>query len=160
MSRYSMFIAGGALSLAVSGVAHAQSTTQSVDWSVTAVDQISVANASRTLTVNTAVAGSALTQATASSTYAITTNGSLRKITVELDSDMPAGVTLGATFAAPTGGASAGALVLTQAAKDAVTGITQLFESGKAISYTLDAAITAAIASGTRTVTLTIVQGT
>jgi hypothetical protein len=162
MSRYSMFIAGGALSLAVSGAVQAQTATQTVTFAVNSINKIA-ASGSPSLTITTATAGSQPTQATfTTATYDITTNDSTRKITIEINADMPTGVTLKANLTAPTAsGLSAGAVTLSHTTPlDAVTGITQVAQAGIAMAYTLDALVTAGVvASDTRTVTLTVVAG-
>jgi hypothetical protein len=160
MARYSMYVAGGALSLAMGGALHAQSATQTVSYEVQAINQLSTSG-SPSLVISTATAGSAPTQATASGSYAITTNETARKITIQINSAMPTGVTLKATLTAPTAsGTSAGAVTLTNSAQDAVNGISTVAESGLSIGYTLDATVAAGVVSaGTKTVTLTIVAG-
>jgi hypothetical protein len=139
--------------------ASAQTATQTVSYEVTAVDQISVAG-SPSLVINGATAGSALTSATASGTYAVTTNGTNRKITASIDSDMPTGLTLTVTLGAPTGATSTGAVTLSTTDEDVVTGITEVNESGLSISYGLSAALTAGVvAAGNKTVTYTVTTG-
>lgn len=152
-----------ALVLAVSVLAardaSAQTATQTVSYEVTAVDQISVSGAP-SLVVNAATAGNALTAATASGTYAVTTNGSDRKITASVDSNLPTGVTLTVTLGAPTGATSAGAVTLSTTAQDVVTGISTVNESGLSIDYGLSASITAGVVpAGNRTVTYTVTAG-
>lgn len=160
MSRYTKYIAGGVLALAISGVAHAQTATQTVGFEVQTINQISVAAGSPSLVITTAVAGSQPTQATAASSYSITTNDTTKKITIEIDQNMPANVTLKATLAAPSGGTSAGAKTLSTTPVDAVTGVGKVVGSGLAINYTLDATVAAGVvAADTRIVTLTIVAG-
>jgi hypothetical protein len=139
--------------------ASAQTATQTVSYEVAAVDQISVSG-SPSLVVNSATAGSALNSATASGTYAVTTNGTDRKITASIDSDMPTGVTLTVALGAPTGATSAGTVTLSTTAQDVVTGITTVNESGLSIGYGLSAAITAGVVpAGNKTVTYTITAG-
>lgn len=139
--------------------ASAQTATQSVSYEVAAVDQISVAG-SPSLVVNSATAGSALNSATASGTYAVTTNGSNRKITASIDSNMPSGVTLTVSLGAPTGATSAGTVTLSTTAQDVVTGITTVNQSGLSIGYGLAADITAGVVpAGNKTVTYTITAG-
>lgn len=139
--------------------ASAQEATTTATYEVTAVDEISVTGAP-SLIVNSAVAGSGLTSATASGSYAVTSNGTGRKITASIDTNMPAGLTLSVSLAAPTGGTSAGKKALTSIATDVVTGITQLNESGLAITYTLDAALSAGVvASANKIVKYTITTG-
>lgn len=148
--------------LAAASSAFASDTaTQTVTFSVSAINEISVSGNPGALTVSAATAGSAPTPVSNSSTsYAVTTNEEGRKITAEIDEAMPTGVTLTASLAAPTGATSAGAVALTAVAQDAVTGISTLNEGGKTITYGLSATSAAGVqASDTRTVTLTITAG-
>ncbi|HVH12562.1 MAG TPA: hypothetical protein VM759_05905 [Longimicrobium sp.] len=148
-----------AVSVLAARDASAQTATQTVSYEVAAVDQISVSG-SPSLVVNAATAGNALTSATASGTYAITTNGADRKITASIDSNLPTGVTLTVTLGAPTGATSAGAVTLGTTAQDVVTGISTVNESGLAIDYGLSASITAGVVpAGNRTVTYTVTAG-
>jgi hypothetical protein len=146
--------------LTVAGVhaAEAQTADQIVSYEVTAIDEISVAG-TPSLTVNGATAGAEPGSASASGTYSITTNGTGMKVTAEIDEAMPAGVVLTASRAAPAGATSAGAVTLSTTPQDAVTGVTQVSESGLDITYGLSATVTAGIVSGNRTVTYTITTG-
>lgn len=144
------------------GAAYAgDSATQTVTYEVQAINELSVSAATASLTVNSATAGAAPNVATdATTSYAITTNETNRKITGAINSNMPSGVTLSVTLAAPTGGTSAGKQALSTTAVDLVTGIATLNESGKSISYELAATAAAGVvASATKTVTLTITAG-
>ena len=139
--------------------ASAQTATQTVTYEVQAINQIAVSG-SPSLVISTAVAGSAPTSVTAAATYAITTNESDRKITAQLDSDMPAGVTLSLQMAAPSGGASTGAQALSTSAVDLVTGVSLLNEAGLGLTYTLSATSAAGVVpSATKTVTFTVAAG-
>jgi hypothetical protein len=144
----------------LSGIAIAATTaTQTVTYEVTAINAISVSSGGPlTITVNAATAGSAPTAATdATTTYAVTTNETGQKITGEINSNMPAGVTLTVALVAPTGGTSTGATSLSTVAADLVTGIATLNESGKTITYSLSATSAAGVVgSASKTVTLTI----
>jgi hypothetical protein len=145
--------------LTVASAAQAQTATQNVTFQVNAINQISVAG-SPSLTINTATAGSAPTAATASGTWAVTTNQSNAKITAALDSDMPAGLTLTVDLGAPGGASSAGATALSSASVDLVTGITKKAEGALSVSYGLSATTAAGVVSSTsRTVTYTITGG-
>lgn len=155
------YAAAFALAAAAFGArdASAQTATQTVSYEVTAINEISVAG-SPSLVINDATPGSGLTSASASGTYAITTNQANRKITAQLDSDMPSGVTLSVTLAAPTGGTSAGAVSLSTLAQDVVTGVSNVNESGLSINYGLSATVAAGVVpAGNRTVTYTITAG-
>jgi len=152
--------AAGALSFVASAAAFAQTATQIVTFQVNAINQISVAGAP-SLTINTAVAGSAPTSVTDNvSTWAVTTNQSTAKITGSLSAAMPAGLTLSANLAAPAGASSAGLTALSAVAVDLVTSITKLNASGLGLTYQLDATSAAGVvSSSTRTVTYTITGG-
>lgn len=141
------------------GSAAAQQATQDVSFEVQAINQLAFTG-SPSLVISTATAGGAPTSATANATYAVTTNEADRKITAEIDSDMPAGVALSVSLAAPSGAASAGAVQLGTAAQDVVTGISTANASGLNVTYSLSATAAAGVvAAGTRTVTYTIVAG-
>jgi hypothetical protein len=161
MKKLTTLLAVAGLICATSGIALAANTaTQSVAYEVSAINELSVSGVP-TLTVNAANAGSAPTEVSdATSTYAITTNETSRKITGAIDTAMPAGVTLTANLAAPTGGASAGALALSDTAVDLVTGISTLNVIDMGITYGLSATSAAGVvASASKTVTLTITAG-
>ncbi|QTQ38918.1 Uncharacterized protein ToN1_48240 [Aromatoleum petrolei] len=130
-------------------------------YEVTAINELSVSGNPGALTISSATAGSAPTAVSdATTTYAITTNQSTRKITAAIDTAMPSGVTLKANLAAPTGATSAGAVTLGAVAVDAVTGISTLNESGKTITYSLEATTAAGVVtSASKTVTFTIAAG-
>lgn len=144
--------------ISAQAVSAASSTTQTVTYEVQAINELSVSSGTVSLTVNAATAGSAPTTATDSSTtFAITTNQSTRKITGAIDTNMPSGVTLSVALAAPTGGTSAGSQSLSTVAANLVTGIATLNESAKTITYSLAATSAAGVvASASKTVTLTI----
>jgi hypothetical protein len=152
--------AAGVMSFVASAAAFAQTATQIVTFQVNAINQISVAGAP-SLTITTAVAGSAPTSVTNNvSTWAVTTNQSTAKITGSLSAAMPAGLTLSANLGAPAGATSAGLTALTATAVDLVTGITKLNASGLGLTYQLDATSAAGVvSSSTRTVTYTITGG-
>jgi len=113
-----------AVGFLVSGGAWAaDSAEQTVTYEVSAINEISVSGNPGALTVSTATAGSEPDAVTdAATTYAITTNGSDKKITAALDTDMPSGVTLSLT-AASASGTSAGKQTLTAAGVDVVSGL-------------------------------------
>ena len=95
-----------------------------------------------------------------STSYAITTNESNKKITAAIDTNMPSGLTLTVALAAPTGASTPGAKTLSTAAQDVVTGISTLNDPGKAITYNLSATSAAGVVtSATRTLTLTVTAG-
>jgi len=141
------------------GTAAAQQTTQDVAFEVQAINKIAFTG-SPSLVISTATAGSAPTSATANATYAITTNESDRKITAEIDSDLPTGVALSVSLAAPSGASSAGAVQLGTTAQDVVTGISTANASGLGVTYSLSATAAAGVvAADSRTVTYTIIAG-
>jgi hypothetical protein len=152
--------------LLVSGIAAgsmfaSDTATQNVTFTVSSINDITVSGPPAAMTVTAGTAGGAPTSASdTSSSYAITTNESNRKITAQIDEDMPSNVALRVTLAAPTGATSAGAVTLSSAPADVVTGISNLNESGKGITYGLSATSAAApVTSASRTVTLTVTAG-
>jgi hypothetical protein len=149
------------LLLTCGAVFGANTAQQTVTFEVQAIDEMGVSGNPAALIVSTATAGSQPDDATDNSTtYAITTNGTNKKITGAIDSAMPANTTLQVNLTAPTGGSSAGAVTLTTSAADLVTAISQLAESGLTVTYTLSATVAAGVvASDTRTVTLTLTNG-
>jgi hypothetical protein len=161
MRRFSI-LAMVALSTLVAANAFAAATVgQTITYQVSAINEITVSGNPGALIVVTAVPGSQPTAVTdATTTYAITTNIASKKITVALNTAMPANTALKLTLVAPTGGTSAGQVTLTATAQDLVTGITTLAESGLGISYNFSATLAAGVVSSAqKTVTLTVVDG-
>ncbi len=153
------FVAAGLLGL-TPAVFAGDSATQTVTFAVSAINELSVSGNPGALTVATATAGDAPNAVTDGSTsYAITTNETGRKITGAINSAMPDGLTLSVTLAAPTG-ATSSKQALSTSAVDLVTGISTLNESGKTITYELQATSAAGVvSSATKTVTFTILAG-
>ena len=142
----------------------ADNASQTVTYSVSAINEISVSGDPASLDITTATAGSDPNQVTDSSTtYSISTNGTDKKITAELDTDVAAGLTLEINLADPDGGGSAtsaGDVTLTSSAADCVTSITGLAASAKTITYKFSATMAAGVVGSTgKTVTLTVVAG-
>jgi hypothetical protein len=130
-----------------------------INYEVTAINELEITDASVTLTVDAATAGQEPDQATDATTYDITTNAALnsKKITGILSTAMPAGLTLQADVTAPTGGASAGFTTLTDSAVDLVNTIEMVAEAGIAIDFTLDALVSAGVVeSAAKVLTLTL----
>jgi hypothetical protein len=156
------FAAAAALVVVTAPLAHAQGTAlQTVTFAVNAINQIAFVGAP-SLTITTAVAGSAPTSVTdATASWAVTTNQTGAKITASIPTAMPAGLTLSANLSAPAGAASASYLPLGTTAVDLVTGITKLAQGALGVSYKLDATAAAGVVpSATRVVTYTITGGT
>jgi hypothetical protein len=150
-----------ALALVTFAAASAQAQTQTVLFAVNAINQIAFVGAP-SLTITTAVAGSAPTSVTdASSTWAVTTNQTGAKISASIASNMPAGLTLSSSLAAPGGATSAGFLSLSTVSVDLVTVITKLATGSLSVTYKLDATPAAGVVvGGSRIVTYTISGGT
>jgi hypothetical protein len=160
MKKRHVFIAIGLLAICCfSSLTWAANTsTQTVTFQITAINEISTSGSPAALIISSATAGSEPSPAVNSATtYAITTNESTKKITGVLDSVMPANTALTINLAAPTGATSAGDVVLSNVAADLVTGISTVAESGKTITYTFSATIAAGVIPSTsRTVTFTV----
>lgn len=139
----------------------ADNDSQTVTFEVQAISEITVSGNPGPLVISTATAGSEPVAATdATTTYSVTTNGTNKRITGSIDTAMPANTSLLVTLTAPTGGSGAGQVILSTTAQDLVTGISTLAESALPISYefTADAAA-GVVASSTKTVTLTVADG-
>lgn len=151
------FFAFAFAAIVLTGASYAQSNvaTQQVSINVAEIAVIAV-QGNISMTINAATAGQAPDAATASGTYAVTTNGTQKKITAELDSNMPSGLTLSATMAAPSGASSAGKKALSSSAVDLVTNVTKVRGSGLSLNYEAVATVEADVANTTRTVTYTI----
>ena len=141
-------------------VTSAANVASRITFAVNAINQISFAGAP-SLTITTAIAGSAPTSVTdASATWAVTTNQTGAKISATMPA-MPAGLTLSASLAAPAGATSAGYQSLGAVSVDLVTAITKLAQNAMVVTYKLDATAAAGVvASTTRLVTYTISGGT
>lgn len=136
------------------GTALAQNTAQqTVSYSIGVIDVLTISGNPGLLVID-----ATYTPATdATTSYSITTNGTGRRITGEINTAMPANTTLEASLAAPTGGgSSAGYLALSTTPVNLVTGIPAVAETGRTISYRFSATVAAGSLSGTRTVTLTL----
>jgi len=137
----------------------ASNDTITVNYEVQAINELNIDDASVTLTVDSATAGSDPTQATDSTTYDVTTNAgdNAKKITAAINTAMPSGLTLKINMTAPTGASSAGAVTLSATAVDAVTLIDSVSEANIAAAFTLDATLAAGVvASASKTCTLTL----
>ena len=159
MTRRSLLALSALVLSAVAQPAAAQIGTQLVTFEVTTINELAFSG-SPSLVISSAIAGNAPTSASASGSYAITTNETDRTITAELDVDMPAGLALFTTLAAPGAGTSAGPVALSTMAQVVVTGIEPVEASGLAVNYGLTATTSAGVVPSTsRTVTYTIISG-
>lgn len=158
-NKFILAIAGA--TALVTGSVEAQSTaSHTVGYSVSAINQIAVTG-SPSLSITTATAGSAPAAVTdATSSWAITTNQTTKKLTASINTAMPTGVTLEVSAVAPTGASGAGFQSLTTAAVDVVTGISQVAGTGLTLTYRLSATLAAgAVSSASKTVTYTLITG-
>jgi hypothetical protein len=147
------------LVVAAAASASAQTATQDITIDIVAINKVAITGGAHTMTINTATAGQAPDDVVWGTTWAVTTNQTGAKITAELDSDLPSGVSLKVNLAQPTGAASNGDVSLAQTAQEVVTGITTLNESGLALTYTASATALAGVQSVVRTVKYTVTGG-
>ena len=145
------------IAFAFTTTASAQSNkaSQQVTINVAEIAVISV-QGNINMTINNAVAGQAPEAATASGTYAVTTNGKNKKISARLDRKMAKGLSLFATMDAPSKARSAGKVELTNKSVDLVNRITSVNESGLGLTYEAVATVDAQPDTYVRTVTYTI----
>jgi hypothetical protein len=159
MKTLALVLVGCGLAISLGHLALAGSTAQqTVTYQVDAINEISVSGDPANLVVNSAIAGSEPVSDTDYTTsWAITTNQTARKMTGAINSDMPANVTLEINLIAPTGGSSEGDVSLSSADADLVTSIETVAESGLTITYTLSATVAAGVVTqAQKTVTLTL----
>lgn len=134
--------------------------SQTFSIQVSAINEISVSGNPSTLNVSSAIAGNPPTPVSDSATsYSVTTNGTNKKITgaITAGGNMPADTWLSINLTAPAGASSAGEVDLSTVAANLVTGITQVAESGKNITYELGAQPSGGtLGSTSKTVTLTL----
>lgn len=132
-----------------------------VSLEVKPVTDISINRDPLPLVIDTAVPGEAPTPVTDSSTsYSISTNGTLKKITVVLDQATPPETILRIRLAAPAGASSLGDITLTTTPTDAVSGLGKKKGTNLMITYTLSVQTTGMFTpTTTRRVTFTVVDG-
>jgi hypothetical protein len=161
MKKNLIIIAMTALILTVSMNAFAAGTAeQLVSFTIGASNELSVSGAPGLMEILAPAAGEDPLDVTDNNTsISYSTNSSNKKITGDVDLDMPAGVTLEVHIASPGGaqGISQGNQPLSIAAADLVTGISKAAVSDATITYTLKATTAAdAVENETRTVTFTM----
>ncbi len=137
--------------------AQSNKATHTVSVNVAEIAVISVSG-DVSMRIATATAGQAPDPVSAKSSYNVTTNGEDKKITAELDTDMPEGLTLNATMDAPEGATSAGKKALSKTAVDLVSKIEQVRGTGLGLTYEAVATVEADPDNVTRTVTYTITK--
>ena len=162
MRRIFAFVVLALCLVFLSNDALAQTANQTLSLSVVAVQQIAVSGNPGALTLN-AVATIGLpnyTPATdASTSYSITQNAGVSRITAELDANMPANTTLQVNLAS-TLGTTAGTVDISNTAGSAanvVTAIANGADQNQTITYTFSGTTAATPFAGTRVVTLTLV---
>jgi hypothetical protein len=153
--KSTFFAAILALTLVSSASAQSNKASQQVAINVAEIAVIAV-QGNINMVISTATAGQAPDPATASATYALTTNGKNQKISAELDQSMPNGLSLFATMAAPSKAKSAGKIELSNKPSDLVSSITSVNESGLELTYEAVATVNATPDNVVRTVTYTV----
>jgi len=136
--------------------------TITVSYEVQAINELAISGGPVSLIINSATAGSEPDDVTDSSTatYALTTNGTNKKLTARVDLAMPAETHLYLTLVAPTGATSAGEQELTETAVSVVTSIATVAESALGMTFRFSATVDAGIiATANRTVTLVLTDG-
>lgn len=142
-----VLLVASALLVRGSGPAHAQT--------------LSVSGSPATLTISSATAGSQpATLTNNATTYTVSALPLLpKKITAQINTNMPAGVTLTVLLVAPSGATNAGRVALDNIARDVVSNITNALPQARTIEYQLSATVSAGvIPSSTRTVTFTLLN--
>ena len=161
-------LAAVALLVGATTVATAQTATQTVTFAVNAINKVAVSgNTSLTVSNVTTVGNEPDPVSSAGLTWAVTTNAPVataQKVTAQLTAgsggNMPAGLTLSATLAAPATGTSDGAQTLSTTAVRLINGLSKVAQSGMALTITLSATVAAGtVASTSRDILYTITTG-
>lgn len=155
--RYAIAMTAAIAALSLASAARAQTARQTITFEVRPINVLAVTG-TPALIINAAAPGSTPIVATSVAHYSVTTVDDNRKITVELDANMPAGLTLSATLTAPSGAVSTGRQILSATPTEMVRGMSRTVGNGLNISYELRAETTAPI-TGTRDVRFTILAG-
>ncbi len=162
MNRILIVAAILALCMLFAQGSYAQVTaSQTVTFAVNAISKISVSGDPGALTITTGTAGTDALTAVGDSTttYSITHNnsGGPLKLTAQIASAMPAGLTLQLKLSS-TKGTSAGYVDISNAtaAVDMVTGIARGADAAQQIAYMFGALASAGDQSSSRLVTLTL----
>jgi hypothetical protein len=140
-------LVGSALLVGGSGFANAQT--------------LSVTGTPATMTISGAVAGlQPLTLTNNATTYTVSVLPLLpKKITAQINTNMPPGVTLTVLLVPPSGATNAGRVALDNIARDVVSNVTNTLSQTRTIEYQLSATVSAGvISSSSRTVTFTLVN--
>lgn len=156
-----LLVCAGLMVFAAVSASAANNDSATITFEVQAINELAISGDPGALVISTATAGSepdAVSDAT--TTYAITCNETGHKITAQIDSAMPANVTLTIELEACSTSISPGPVDISDAtAKDVLTDIDLVAESGKTITYGLAATVAAGVvASQSRTVTLTLIS--
>ena len=138
----------------------AQSSEQLVSFTIGAANEISVSGSPGLLEILAPAAGeNPLPVIDNNTSISYSTNSSNKKITGDLDADMPIGVVLQVHVASPGGaqGISQGAKPLSLVSADLVTGISKAAVQDATLTYTLSATTAAEpVENEVRTVTFTM----
>lgn len=145
--------------LGFANVVQAQSnnSSQQVSVNVAEIDVISISG-NVAFTFSQATAGKSLDSVTGSASWSVSTNGRNRKITAELDSDLPKGLDLKVGMEAPNGAHSTGMKELSAKPKHLIQNLTSVSQSGMAINYEVTAKVDVASSSYARTILFTITK--
>ena len=149
------------LSLTYLFSAHTETTTQTFNIAISAIDELAINGTPPSLTISSGTPGvTDMEVSAANSTYAYTTNSSLTKlIKAKIDTAMPSNTSLTINLTAPTAGSSSGNIVLTASDQTVVTiSTTPSLQSAITITYTFKANVNASQGSFNRTVTLTLTE--
>jgi len=137
-------------------IAAGNTATQNINITVSTINEISLSNNEVNLMVNAPSSGSTLDKVSDSSTtISYSTNETNQRITAQLDAPMATGLTLMVEVTS-TSGNSVGQIMLEDSAKNVVTDLSNVSESGETVTYTLIPDMYAEPMTNSYTVTYTI----
>jgi len=134
--------------------------TTTINYSVAAINELNMRDIAFTLSIEEATAGQELTPMHVEGLYDLTTNCALdsKKMTAQINTNMPSGVVLALGIEAATGALSSSIASLTSTPQNCMTGIDATAQSDLRLNLDLQATVSAGVvpsASKTLTVTLT-----
>jgi hypothetical protein len=131
--------------------------TTTINYSVAAINELNLDGGPYSLLSETAIAGEQPDWDTHQGTYDITTNCAAngKKITAQINSDMPTGVALFFDMDGPAGSSSAPDY-LSATAVNIITGIDASADSNRIFFIDLEVTVEAGVVSSSRTLTVTL----
>jgi len=139
----------------------ASNDTTTINYEVQAINELNIVDTDLSITIDTAVAGAQPNYESTITTYEITTNcaSNAKKITGQLNTDLPSGLTLNMYMHAPVNGSSPTHRSMSATPSNMVVNIGPNAEQGIDMDFDLIATVAAGVvSSSSKTLTVTLVD--